>query len=302
MKGKGKSTMNLENLEAFVFINHFGSINQAAKALFLSQPSVSARLQSLERELDTKLFDRSGKQLIITEEAKTFLPYAEGIVQSYKDGKKRLKEKESSDQLVIGCTELVSNYLIPKIMPLFHKVYPDVRIKLITDKSDVILKKLLNREVDIGFVRGSSHPLAASKEVIESPIRLFVQPDHPFAKAEEIDIENLGKEPIVFFECGSLDWSMIQNLFKNLNQFPNIKYEVNQLQTAKSFILNGTGIGFLPEICVRDEMEAFQLQAIDIPILANLSLNTNIIYYKENKPAYFDHLFQIAQMEGQKIF
>ena len=111
--------MNIENIEAFVLVNHFGSINKASKALFLSQPSVTARIQTLERELDTKLFDRVGRQLVITEQAKEFLPYAEQIIQYYKTGKKQLKVKELSDQLIIGCTELVSNYLIPKVIPAF---------------------------------------------------------------------------------------------------------------------------------------------------------------------------------------
>src|SRR5438067_2079346 len=112
--------MNIENIEAFVYVNHFGSINKAAEALFLSQPSVSSRIQSLERELDTKLFERVGKKLILTEHAKEFLPYAVQIIQFYKNGKKQLKKIESSKHLVIGCTELVSNYLIPQVISIFN--------------------------------------------------------------------------------------------------------------------------------------------------------------------------------------
>ncbi|WP_067726964.1 LysR family transcriptional regulator [Oceanobacillus damuensis] len=294
--------MNIENLEAFVFVNHFGSINRAAKALFLSQPSVTSRIRTLERELDTKLFDRVGKQLIITDQAREFIPYAEGIIQTYKKGKKQLKEKEAVDQLIIGCTGLVSNYLIPQVIPLFNVKYPNVRIKLITGSSDVILKKVLNSEVDIGFVRKNSngpHPLTESVKVLESPIRLYVHPDHRFAKAEQLDTEDLAIQPIVFFECGSLDWSMVHNLFHNLSELPNIQYEVDNMEAAKGLIINGTGIGFLPELCVRKEVADGRLKAIDIPVLSNVSLKTDIIYYKDQKPAIFDHLLQISQDEGR---
>ncbi|WP_139129201.1 LysR family transcriptional regulator, partial [Paenibacillus nuruki] len=60
--------MNIENIEAFVYINHYGSFNKAAEVLFLSQPSVSARIQTLERELGCKLFERLGRQILLTEE------------------------------------------------------------------------------------------------------------------------------------------------------------------------------------------------------------------------------------------
>lgn len=75
--------MNIENIEAFVYVNHYGSFNKAAEVLFLSQPSVTARIQTLERELDCKLFDRLGKQIALTEKGKQFLPYAQQIMQTF---------------------------------------------------------------------------------------------------------------------------------------------------------------------------------------------------------------------------
>ena len=293
--------MNIENIEAFVYVSHFGSINKAAKALFLSQPSVTSRIQSLERELDTLLFDRVGKRLRMTKQARDFLPYAEQLIQSYKDGKRRLKEEQSSDQLVLGCTSLVSNYLFPSLVPAFKEKFPNVRIKLVTASSEVIVKKVLNREVDIGFVRSKSHPLIEFSPVMESPIRLFVKPNHRFTEAAAIDIEELAKEPIVFFECGSLDWSMIHNLFQNLMERPNIQYEADSMEVAKGLILNGSAIGFLPELCVRNEVSEGKLKVVEIPILSNLSLKAGIIHYKEAKPVYFDHLLKTACFEGGKV-
>ena len=293
--------MNIENIEAFILVNHFGSINKASKALFLSQPTVTARIQSLERELDTKLFDRVGKQLVITEQAKEFLPFAERIIQTYKTGKKRMKEKEGTDQLVIGSTRLANDYLIPYIIPKIAEKYENVKMKLHTGSSDEILQKVLDREVDIGFVSNQDHTLVESSAVLESPIRLFVQPEHRLAKTGTIDVEEIAKEDIVFFECGSLDWSMVHNLFQNLPQVPDIKYEVDSMEAAKELLLNGTGIGFLPEICVRKELRANKLQAVDIPILSKLSLKTDSIYYKGEKPTYFDSIYQIAKNEGSNI-
>ncbi|WP_068673569.1 LysR family transcriptional regulator [Oceanobacillus sp. Castelsardo] len=294
--------MNIQNLEAFVFVNHFGSVNKAAKTLFLSQPSVSSRIQSLERELDVKLFERVGKRLILTNEGKEFLPYAELIIQSYKNGKKRLKDNATTDQLVIGCTGLIANYLIPHVLPKFKQQHPNVQIKLITGTTEVIENKVLNCEVDIGFVRSSSHISIHKTKVLESPICLFVQPTHPFAQMESIHVDELAEQPIVFYECGSLDWTMITNLFKNLHHKPNIAYEVDSLETAKGLILNHAGVGFLPEICVRKEVVSGKLVMINLPVVSNVCLKTQMIFYRQEKPVYYDELFQLSKAQGEMVF
>src|SRR5699024_182106 len=148
--------VNIDHLEAFVFVNHFGSVNKAAKALFLSQPSVTSRIQSLERGLDVKLFDRVGRRLVLTDAAKEFLPYAEASIQSCKNGKRRLENSKKIDQFIISCTCLVSNDLMPLVLPKLKEHYSNVRIKLITAATDVIENKVRNHEVDVGFVRSRS--------------------------------------------------------------------------------------------------------------------------------------------------
>lgn len=293
--------MNIQNLEAFVFVNHFGSVNKAAKTLFLSQPSVSSRIQSLERELDVELFERVGKRLILTNEGREFLPYAESIIQAYKNGKNRLKDKAATDQIVIGCTGLVANYLIPHVLPKFKKQHPHIQIKLITGTTEMIENKVLNGEVDLGFVRSSSHLSIHKTKVLESPICLFVPPKHPFSQMETVHVEELAKQPIVFYECGSLDWTMIKNVFQNLPHMPNIAYEVDSLETAKGLILNDAGVGFLPEICVRKEVASGKLLRIHIPVVSNVSLKAQMIYYGKETPIYFDELFQLSQEQAKNM-
>ena len=298
---KGGIWMNIDNLEAFVSVNHFGSANKAAKVMFLSQPSVTARIQSLERGLDVELFERVGKSLKLTDEGKEFLPYAESIIQTYKDGKKWLRAKGATDQLVIGCTGLVSNYLIPRILPNFEQDHPNVQIKLVTDSSEAIENKVRNREVDLGFIRASYYVASHSTMVFKSPIRLFVQQDHPFTQMNHVNVEELAEQRIVFYECGSLDWTAIKNLFQNLYHKPNIAYEVDSLETAKELILSAAGIGFLPEICVRKEVASGELAMINIPVLSNISLKTKMIYNRDDKPIYYDELFKFAQFEGENV-
>src|SRR5699024_7543896 len=109
------------------------------------------------------------------------------------------------------------------------------------------------------------------------------------------------EQPIVFYECGSLDWTMIRNLFKKLQNMPNIAYEVDSLEAAKALILNKSGIGFFPEISVRQEVASGKLVMVDLSVLSNVSLKTHMIYFLDEKPAYFDDLFQLSLHEAENI-
>jgi DNA-binding transcriptional LysR family regulator len=270
--------MNIENIEAFVFVFHYGSFNKAAEVLFLSQPSVTARIQSLERELDCRLFDRLGKQVLLTEKGRQFLPYAQQLLQIYRKGKQHIqRERIIPDELRIGCTVSVSNYMIPELLPKLKAQYPKLQIKITTATSDEILTKVLNRELDLGFVRNLSHPNLYSVKYYEDPIQLYAYPDHPLAGGKEISLGSIVDQPFVFFECGSLDWIRIHRLFQSLNKPPAIEIHTDNAETAKKLVLNQAGICFLPGLCVRREVGEQRLYPIEIAEVNGVSLQTNII-------------------------
>ncbi|MBO9600405.1 MAG: LysR family transcriptional regulator, partial [Cohnella sp.] len=132
--------MNIENIEAFVYVIHCGSFNKAADVLYLSQPSVTARIQSLERELDCKLFDRQGRQVQMTEEGKRFLPYAQQLLTTYRKGKQDINRKKSlPGEFRIGCTASVSNYIIPELLPALKQRFPDTHYRIVTGVTDDIV-------------------------------------------------------------------------------------------------------------------------------------------------------------------
>lgn len=91
--------MNIEYLEAFMYVVHLESIHKAADALYLSQPTITARIKTLERDLGTQLFLRKGRSMILTEEGKAFIPYAERIIRTYRQGKNLFKKKTEKMKL-----------------------------------------------------------------------------------------------------------------------------------------------------------------------------------------------------------
>ncbi|WP_339322269.1 LysR family transcriptional regulator [Paenibacillus sp. FSL W8-0194] len=270
--------MNIENLEAFVYINHYGSFNKAADVLFLSQPTVTARIQSLERELDCKLFDRFGKQIHLTDKGKQFLPYAQQILQTYQKGKHQLHSKRvMPNELRIGCTVSVSNYLMPYLLTRLSERFADIKFKITTAATDELAGKLASGELDLAFVRKMMNPAFQSYSFFEDPIRLYVYQGHPLAMAERASIRDIRHEKLIFFECGSLDWMRIHRVFESLEQPPGIVYQVDNSETAKKLVLRGAGICFLPGLCVQQEVKAGLLVPVDITETAGIALQTNLI-------------------------
>ncbi|MDP4097072.1 LysR family transcriptional regulator [Paenibacillus sp. P96] len=270
--------MNIENIEAFVYVFHYGSFNKAAEILFLSQPSVTARIQTLERELDCRLFDRLGKQVQLTEKGRQFLPYAQQLLQIYQKGKQHIQRQgKIPNELRIGCTVSVSNYIIPELLPKLKAEYPGLQIKVTTSTTDDIVAKVLNRELDIGFVRSVSHPYLQSVKYYEDPIRLYVYADHPLAGITEASADMIVDQPFVFFECGALDWLRVHRVFQSLNKPPAIHIHTDNAEMAKKLVLNKVGVCFLPGVCVRNEVRDRLLVPIDVSEVAGVALQTNII-------------------------
>ena len=274
--------MNIENIEAFVYINHYGSFNKAAEVLFLSQPSVTARIQSLERELGCKLFDRLGKQIVLTEEGRKFLPYAQQVLQVIQKGKQKIQQRRTTpDALRLGSTVSVSNYVIPDFLPKIKEAYPEINIKLTTATTDQLIAKLLGQEIDLAFVRKVMHPAIRTVAFYEDPIQLYVYKGHPFIESGHVSMEAIRHEQLVFFECGSLDWLRIHRAFDSLEHPPNITYHVDNSETAKKLVMQGAGIAFLPGLTVKKEVQNQELFPIQVHEVAGVSLQISVVTLKE---------------------
>lgn len=290
--------MNIENIEAFVHVIHFGSFNKAADALFLSQPSVTARIKSLEQELNCKLFDRTGKHIQISEDGKRFLPYAQQLLLVYKTGKLQIQQKKAlPNQYRIGCTVSAANYIIPELLPYLQSCFPLASYKLVTGTTDEIVSKVLNKEVDIALVRKAHHPGLQSQKLYVDPIRLYVYNHHPFLEQERITVEEVAQQPLVFFECGSLDWLRIHRIFESLEQRPNIQIQTDNNEMARKLIIRKAGIGFLPGLSVQKEEAEGILHPIILPETEGIALQTNLIVL----PGYHSEIFDTVTQFGKKL-
>ncbi|KQL46031.1 hypothetical protein AN963_13570 [Brevibacillus choshinensis] len=276
--------MNMDNIEAFLYAFQLGSFNKAAEALYLTQPSITARIQSLERELEGPLFHRDGKQIALTERGKQFLPYAQKILHAYQEISSTLREQPLTEKsLTIGCTLLMSTHILPEILPIYRKKYPGVNIRILVGSSAYIMDKVLKKEADFGLVRTVSHPLIESFHLHTDTLHLVVPPQHPFRDIprSKLTWDMVGKEPHIVLAHGTIEWFMVQRHYHRNQINPHIMMEVDNFEAAKKMVMRGVGISFLPELCIAEELANHLLFHISPQPAAQLTRKIDIICLRD---------------------
>src|SRR5919204_107172 len=167
--------MSLAQLESFVEVARRGNLGQAARALFVTQPALTARLQRLEQDVGTPLFVRSRRGMRLTQAGRAFLPFAERAVDAVAAGRSAVTEIErGGGQIAIGAAPAVSTYVLPSILKRFRDEHPQVRFSVRTGHSEEILELVLRDQVEVGLVRSVRHPEIASLELYEDQLVLVV--------------------------------------------------------------------------------------------------------------------------------
>jgi DNA-binding transcriptional LysR family regulator len=241
------------------------------------------------------VFDRLGKQINLTDKGRQFLPYAQQILQVYQNGKHQIQSKgQIPDELRIGSTVSVSNYLMPQLLQHLKRKYPHIRFKLTTSSTDSLIEKLKAKEIDLAFIRKVVNPAIQSFPFCEDPISLYVYKNHPLARKGRASIQEIREETLVFFECGSLDWMRLHRVFESMEQPPDIVYQVDNLETAKKLVLRQAGICFLPALSVQEEVEAGTLIRVDVAETEGISLRTSLISLNGENAEFIESLLELA--------
>ncbi len=258
--------MRLEQLDAFVEIHRRGSVSQAAEALFVSQPALTARLKGLERELDAVLFLRSGRGMRLSEAGRAFLPYAERTLDAAGAGRRLLAElaRGESGHLSLGAAPAVSTYVLPRILTRFRRTHPKVALAVRTGHSEEVLELVLREQVQIGLVRELPHAAITSVPLYEDEIVLVVHPGHRFADERSIDVNELGTERLILFDRTSSYFVLTSAFFSEAGVVPRGVMELDNVDATKKMVEHGLGIAFLPYTAVRGELAEGSLREIAI--------------------------------------
>jgi DNA-binding transcriptional LysR family regulator len=263
--------LDLGQLEAFVQVANQRSFSRAAEALFLTQPSVTARIQALERDLGERLFERSGRGIRLTEVGECFLPHAERVLQALNAGRDAIDSLRNlhSGSLVLASATTVSTYVLPGLLKTFRARYPRIEVSVRTGRSEQVLQMLLQDEAQVGLVRAVYHQDIETKGLIEDELVLVANNSHELLGAGSVTVEQLGDHPFIFFDRNSSYYSLAQGMFRQHGVVPRTQMELDSMEATKKMVEEGLGIAMLPKVALDRELKDGSLREIAIADMPN---------------------------------
>src|SRR6266516_2405039 len=152
------SGIQLVQVEGFLEVARRGSVSRAAEALFITQPTLTARLQGLERELGTPLFLRTPHGMRLTDAGRAWIPFAERALRALVDGRDALEQvmTASAGHLMIAAAPAVSTYVLPDLLERFVAAHPRVEVSVRTGHSEDVVELVL-RDEGAGRGREADH-------------------------------------------------------------------------------------------------------------------------------------------------
>lgn len=277
--------MELAQLDAFIAAADCGSFSRAADLLNVAQPSLSNRIQSLEREVGQALFERMGRGVKLTDAGRAFLPYAQRVLRTLNDGMMVLEGTRdgTAGRLMIGTAPAVGTYVLPKLLKIFCDNREGVDVLVRTGHSDEVLQMVLDDDVQVGFGRPINHPDVRTFVLYEDPLVLVVSSQHRYAKHGTVKVEDLADESLILFDRDSGYYGMILGLFRDLGVVPQQQMQLDSIEATKKMVEANLGIALLPEVSVEREIRLGTLHKVHIqsaePVVREIA-----VMYRRNKP------------------
>lgn len=281
--------MNLKQLEAFVKVVETGSFSKAAKELYLTQPTVSAHISTLERELKVRLFIRNTKEVMMSEAGQELYRYAKQMVELECQIAEHfnMRGKNSSSHCVtIAASTIPAQYLLPEVLMQFKKRYPDEQFKLIETDSTEVVSQIVNSMADVGFTGTVLEkkycryiPFYKDKLAIITP---NTEKYWTLLESGKDDISWIKKEHIIMREEGSGTRKEAQKQLKKAGiETANLDIiaSIDNQETIKRSVRQGMGISVLSRLATEEEVRSGQILAFPIP-KSDAGRDINLVYNK----------------------
>ena len=285
------------------------SFTKAAEILFISQPSLSKQIKVLENRLGIDLLNRENNCLTLTEGGKIFLQYSNRILALCEESCRALNDVKNGNRgnLIIGASQTIGIYLMPRVLALFLKRYPQINVKVQVDSTRIIAKNILNYEIDIALV-GGNIPEDLKKNLkiekfMEDELILIVSNCHPFAlrKQKKINKDDLYHLNFITLNTTSTIRKFIDNILLQNNietqQF-NIIMQLNSIEGIKTAVSLGLGAAFVSSSSIEKEIKLNTIKIIGIKnlkITRTLSIITNRKCYKSKSIEFFNSELRILK-------
>jgi len=258
--------MEIVQLETFLAVATYGGFHRAAEALRISQPAVSARIGTLEELLGARLFERDHGKFSLSLAGKALRPHAEQVLRQVAIARQAVHELHpiAGGALPIAASLSICTYLLPEVLKKYQETHPNVVVSVRSGNSAQVLKMVLDGEADLGLARSLNHPEVETIQLRDDPLILVGHPQLPAISRKKLTLAELESVPLISYDRGSSDWTLMNGLFRKEGLLPNIVLEVETIEACKRMVLRKLGLAFLPQIAVVEELRKGKLCPLEI--------------------------------------
>ena len=250
--------MDTQALTAFLAVAESGSFSTAAERLFLTQPAVSKRIAQLEQQLGTRLFDRVGRRIRLTEAGEALLPRARQVLLDLEDMSRAISNLTGtvSGTLRIGTSHHIGLHRLPPVLRRFSREYPDVKLDIHFIDSEEAWEAVLHGDLEMGVVTlpPQPDPRLHSQAVWQDPLVFMAAPEHPLARLDRVTLETLTGYSAILPSPVTFTRRIVESLFEEQALTLNISMSTNYLETIHMMVSIGLGWSVLPETMLDDSV------------------------------------------------
>lgn len=270
--------MDMSRLQAFCTVVETGSFTRAAKALYVTQPSISVKVQELESFYGSTLLERNSKRVVPTESGTLLYEQGKKILQLAENIQKEiaLLNHTEEGEILIGASCTIGNFALPCSIYLFKELYPDINIKLNIENRDKIVEKLLNQSIKIGLIEG---PVTKElreellkeglrvRKIVNHELVLTVPNNDEWQNISELSLNDLKTIPLIMREPACGIRKTVEKTLMEQELPPdtlNIALQLESVNAIISTIASDRGVSFLPRMSIRKELRYGILKKIAI--------------------------------------
>lgn len=245
--------MDLLLLRSLIAVAEHRAITGAARALFVTQPALSRRLQQLEEEMGAKLLERSRKGVVLTEAGRIVVDEAKAIVERYGRMRELVRARTSlqSGLVRLGGGATAVSFLVPQAIAQFQKQYPGVRFEVREQGSRDVETDVKSERLELGIVTLPTH----TSEFDVRPLRrdrivLVAAKTHPIAQKKRVDVRDLAGQGLVGFEAGSAIRQLIDASLREAGVEMNVQMELRSIAAIVGMVASTQSLAFVSRLGV----------------------------------------------------
>lgn len=251
--------MDLRQLQTFVAAAETMNFTRTAGRLGRTQANVTQQIQQLEKKLRTRLFERLGKSVALTDAGRLFLPRARQILSQVRDAEAAMEK--AAGAITIGAAESLCIYRVPRILQAYRAAHPEVQITVKMLDCNQYLSSLNDNNADIVFALGDK--LSSREHVVvaacREPIAVCSSPEHELAAKKRIRSGDFDKQALLLTGEGCQYREAFLDTLRAGGVLPRIAMETGSVHAIKQAAIHNLGICALPLVAVADALDSGSL-------------------------------------------